>query len=268
VDWIRTQYAGKITMLDTWFERVLDRLDRHRLLERTCVIVTTDHGHFLGDHGWMGKPAAPLYDTLCHIPLLIWHPNGVHNDGRVDAITQTVDLYATILELLGISMPACEYIHSRSLAGLIAGGATGHRRHAVYGNAGQRVGITDGEWTLLREHNSGAATAYWYTHHVGQLSHRSWRARMDRRFEFAGLEAGRFIPGLDMPVWRMPVSTGETEGLPVREDLLFDARSDPGQDRNLAAARPAEIARLEDALRKHAAEVGAPEEQLHRLGLR
>lgn len=51
LDWVRAQFAGKLTMVDTWLARVFERLDRYNLWERTCVIVTTDHGHYLGDHG-------------------------------------------------------------------------------------------------------------------------------------------------------------------------------------------------------------------------
>ncbi|MGH2560014.1 MAG: sulfatase, partial [Thermomicrobiales bacterium] len=75
VAFVRSQFAGKITMVDRWFGEVLSALDRHNLWDDTMVIVTTDHGHFLGEHGWMGKPMAPMYDVLTHTPLLIWHPD-------------------------------------------------------------------------------------------------------------------------------------------------------------------------------------------------
>lgn len=128
--WVRAQFAGKLTMVDTWLGRVFDVLERLDLWARTCVIVTTDHGHYLGEHGWIGEPAAPLYGTLCHIPLLIWHPDRAHNGARMDAITQTVDLYATVLELLGLASPETETTHSRSLVPLLLDKTTTHREHA------------------------------------------------------------------------------------------------------------------------------------------
>jgi arylsulfatase A-like enzyme len=35
------------------------------------VVVTADHGHYLGEHDWVGKPQAPLYDVLAHTPLFV-----------------------------------------------------------------------------------------------------------------------------------------------------------------------------------------------------
>ncbi|MGH2541699.1 MAG: sulfatase, partial [Ardenticatenaceae bacterium] len=206
IEWVRAQFAGKLTMVDTWLGRVFERLDRYNLWERTCVIITTDHGHFLGDHGWMGKPAAPLYHTLCRIPLLVWHPWGVCNGQRVSATTQTVDLYATVLTLLGVEAPAVEHVHSRSLLPVFLGAGapegSDHRDYAIYAYNNQRIGITLGEWTLLRYQNPDAAPANQYTHQIEQTDGFGFPHCQSRRFEFPTLEAGRFIPGVATPVWR------------------------------------------------------------------
>jgi hypothetical protein len=247
---------------------VLERLDRHKLWDRTCVIVTTDHGHYLGDHGWMGKPRAPMYHTLCHIPLFVWHPGGANNGRRVSAVTQTVDLYATVLELLGVAPAAGAQIHSRSFAPLSTGKSDAHRDYAVYGYASDRIGITRGEWTLLRDHDPAAAPACWYSHHAQQLNSRGWGARKDRSFDFPALAAGRYLPGVDAPVWRMPAAPGRIGQLPPpRDDLLFHNPSDPRQDKNAAAENPDVVRDLAATLKQHAESVGAPEEQLKRLRL-
>lgn len=110
--YVRAQYAAKLAMTDRWFGPVLDDLDAQGLWEDTLVIVTPDHGHFLGERGWMGKPACPVYDVLAHTPLLVWDPEGVRNGQRIDAPTQAVDVYATALEALGAEPDAP---HSQSL---------------------------------------------------------------------------------------------------------------------------------------------------------
>jgi len=266
--WVRAQFAGKLTMVDAWFGKVLEALERRHLLERTCVIVTTDHGHYLGEHGRIGKPASPMWHTLCHIPLLVWHPDGPHNGSRVGAITQTVDLYATVLDLLGAPPAGSGTVHSRSFAPVLRGEAAGHRDHAVYGYSGQRVGLTTPEWTLLRDHDPALAPAYWYTHQVEHLDTRSFPARRRRAFEFPDLEAGRFLPGVSTPVWRMPAGSGELTHLgPPRPDLLYHNPTDPGQERDLTATRPAVVRELERLLGDHARGLGAPIEQLARLRL-
>ena len=265
LEWVRAQFAGKLTMVDTWLGHVFDRLERYRLLDRTCVIVTTDHGHYLGDHGWIGKPGAPLYHTLCHIPLLAWYPGGPHNGGRVAATTQTVDLYATVLDLLGVEVPALANIHSRTFAPVLRGETAAHRDHAVYGYANQRVGITSGDWTLLRDHDPAGGAAYWYTQQVEQVRTRSFGARRERLFTSPDLVPGGFLPGVEMPVWRMPTGWSPE---PPRDDLLFNNQADPGQQHNVAPDNPDVIRRLEVQLRDHALALGAPEEQLGRLRLR
>ncbi len=264
IEWVRAQFAAKLTMVDTWLKRVFDRLDRYSLWDRTCVIITTDHGHYLGDHGWMGKPPAPLYHTLCHLPLLVWLPGGVHNGRRVNAITQTVDLYATVLELLGLQAPEAPYIHSRSFLPVLKGEAETHRDYAVYGYASERVGITTDQWTLLRDHDPQAAPAYIYTHQVEHLKGFGWRRRRDRELSFPDLEAGRFIPGVDMLVWRMRARALAPS---PREDLLFHNPTDPSQERNMAPNQPVVVKQLEGILRDHARALQAPVEQLRRLRL-
>lgn len=266
--WARAQFAGKLTMVDEWLGRLFDKLDEHKLWERTCVIVTTDHGHFLGEHGWIGKPNAPLYHTLCHIPLLIWHPDGAHGGGRVRAITQTVDLYATVLELMGLAPPEGKHVHSRSLVPLLLGQTDQHRHYAVYGYNGERVGISDPQWTLLRDHDPLLAEVYWYSHHSDQLASRSFPMRHQRPKLEGPISAGTFIPGVAQPVWRLKGQTDtlKQQQLP-QEDLLFHNPSDPAQERNLAREHPEAVRALEAKLREHLQRLKAPEEQGVRLRL-
>jgi hypothetical protein len=255
-------------MVDRWLGRVFERLDRYRLWDRTCVIITTDHGHYLGEHGWMGKPNAPLYHTLCHIPLLVWHPDGAHNGKRVAALTQTLDLYATALELLGLEVPSEAFIHSRSFAPvLLARAERAHREVAVYGYTQQRIGVTSGEWTLLRCHDPDAAPAVRYTHQIEQTYGSGFWLRHQRRFDFEDLDAGRFMPGARMPVWRMPYRHDPARDVALREDLLFNNRSDPGQERSVAHEHSDVVRWLEGLVRGQAHAVQAPEDQFRRLQL-
>jgi arylsulfatase A-like enzyme len=261
--WVRAQFAGKLTMVDRWLGHVFDALDEHRLWERTAVIITTDHGHYLGEHGRIGKPHSPMWHTLCHIPLLVWVPGG--RAQHINAITQTVDHYATALELLGITPPQREHLHSRTYLPCLTDGKTEHRPYAVYGYSNRMVGITDVEWTLLRDH-SDAAPAVAYTHQVEHLNGFGIGTRKGwRREDYHDLEAGHFIPGLDMPVWKMPLHNFTTPD--PRPDLLYHNPTDPAQEQNLASQRPDRIAALEALLRTHAINIGAPEAQLQRLRL-
>lgn len=269
IAWVRAQFAGKLTMTDRWLGEIFARLDRHNLWERTCVIVTTDHGHFLGEHGWMGKPDAPLYHTLCHIPLLVWHPEAAGAGGhRIAATTQTVDLYATILDLLGVPLPTDTPIHSRSFAPVIRGEQTTHREQAIYAYNNKRIGITAGDWTLLRFHDPDAAPPEIYTHNVQQGLGFGMHRRNERPLDFPDLIAGRFIPGVTTPVWRVafPVDPAHAQPTP-HNDLLFHNATDPGQERDVATEHPEIVRELAERLHGHALALGAPEGQLQRLKL-
>lgn len=251
----RAQYAGKLTMVDRWFGNVLDRLDELDAWADTLVIVTTDHGHFLGDHGWMGKPHAPLYNVLAHTPLFIWRPDSPRMGGRIDALTSAVDLYATVLEALGVDPPAT--VHSRSLLPLLRGERDTHRDWALYGYWGSTVNVTDGRHTYLRPCRDDLPASCYSTMMMNPYG---WFT--PPKVQHAA-EAGRFLPYTDAPVWRYPDKSSTRHDAP----LLFDRHNDPGQTANLAGQGLPDEARLRDLLVEALRQIAAPAEQYQRLGL-
>ena len=66
-------YYGMVAQLDHAIGRVLDVLDERGLADDTLVIITTDHGEFLGEHQMIFK--GPFgYDSLLRVPLLVRGP--------------------------------------------------------------------------------------------------------------------------------------------------------------------------------------------------
>ena len=74
-------YYGMVAQLDHAIGRVLDTLDERGLADDTLVIVTTDHGEFLGEHQMIFK--GPFgYDSLLRVPLLVRGPGVPAGHGR------------------------------------------------------------------------------------------------------------------------------------------------------------------------------------------
>ena len=97
-------YLGLIAELDHHLGRIFDALRARGELERTLVVVTSDHGEMLGDHWLMGKDG--FFRQAFHVPLIISDPAPDAARGQVvDAFTEHVDLMPTILERIGASVP-------------------------------------------------------------------------------------------------------------------------------------------------------------------
>ncbi|MCM8816884.1 MAG: sulfatase [Candidatus Omnitrophica bacterium] len=104
----RTQanYSGEVTMCDRWFGYFLETMRVMGLLENTMIIFTSDHGHSIGDNGYMGKRGYPSMPEVYEIPLMIRMPGAKHKGKISHIFVQHHDIAAQILESAGIkNMP-------------------------------------------------------------------------------------------------------------------------------------------------------------------
>ena len=252
---VRSQFAGKTTMVDRWFGEVIDALDEEELWDETMVIVTSDHGHFLGEHGWVGKPfGAPMYDVLAHTPLLVWHPDSTRSGERVDEVSAAVDVYATVLDAMGVDDVSRR--HSRSLVPFLTGEADHHRDWAVYGYWGSSVNVTDGRYTY---HHPCDGTAESYCYSTGMMNTSDWFETPEPKPD----AEPDSLPYADCPVWKYPGSSHARQSGP----LLFDTDSDPEQKRDLAGEQQETEREMRALLQEAMEELEAPEWQYERLGL-
>lgn len=97
-------YYGMISFMDHWIDRTLDALERTGQLDNTLVVFTSDHGHFLGQHGLIAK--GPFhYEDVIRVPFIAAMP-GRLPAGRTSSQLQTlVDLAPTFLEVRGQGTP-------------------------------------------------------------------------------------------------------------------------------------------------------------------
>lgn len=96
------RYDAAIARLDHEVGRVLDELERRGTLDRTVVVIASDHGELFGEHGLRGHAHA-LYLPLLHVPLMIRYPAKVPAGARVTTPVSLRDIPATLLDLAGIT---------------------------------------------------------------------------------------------------------------------------------------------------------------------
>ncbi len=229
---VRARYAAEVTMVDTWFGRLLDKVEELGLLDDTVIILTSDHGTCFdgpGDLGliqkaWQvgadgmlmsaGRPPAeprtflPLAPGICRIPLLVRVP-GCGEAQRSSAIVQPWDLTATFLDLFGIDKPG--RMIGQSLLPAVEGMSDGTRAAPVMG-----TGTWGGQGGLAQ-----VMTERWlYT------------------------------------VWR-----GE------RPCCLFDLQADPNCESDVAAAHPAVLQELHAHVVAHARGQGLSDDWVAGYGL-
>jgi arylsulfatase A-like enzyme/Tfp pilus assembly protein PilF len=110
-------YDGEIAFVDRQLARVLAALEEKRALTRTIVLVTSDHGESLGEHG-EGTHGLFLYDTTLRVPWILAGP-GVPG-GRVSrTVVRQIDTLPTMLAYAGIG--ARKEIEGRSLRPAVEG---------------------------------------------------------------------------------------------------------------------------------------------------
>jgi len=103
-------YYATVTFMDEQVGRIMDELERLGLRQNTAIVLLSDHGYHLGEHTFWEK--MNLHEEVSRVPLMISVPG--MKPGRTDAITELVDLYPTLAELAGLSVP--DDVQGRSFA--------------------------------------------------------------------------------------------------------------------------------------------------------
>jgi arylsulfatase A-like enzyme len=121
-------YDAETRMMDAYVGQLLGLLESRLDWDNTLVIITSDHGENLGDHHLVGHDNC-VYQTLAHIPMIIRFPPRLE-PGRTDALVQTLDVPATVLDAVD-GGPEATLGNGRSLLGLAGAGGDGEGRSAM-----------------------------------------------------------------------------------------------------------------------------------------
>ncbi|NWN99645.1 sulfatase [Tetragenococcus halophilus] len=262
VEYIRNRYSALMTMTDHHFGKLIEKLKKLSIYEDTLIILTSDHGYFLGDRDLFGKNYMHNFNELAAIPLFVKLPNNEMAGERNDSLTQNIDIMPTLLDYYDIRIP--EEVQGVSMKPLFEN-LPREKYYALYGAHGITVNITDGRYTYFRAPNSENQPLYEYAaipttirHYLGEQDPLS-------------IETGRFLKRTDYPVYKVPIKQAAIlDGLGdmsayTSYNLLFDLINDPQQNEPIQDGILEE--KLIEDLKEQLKKLDAPKEQFKRLNL-
>ncbi|WP_170755745.1 sulfatase-like hydrolase/transferase [Ruegeria lacuscaerulensis] len=114
-------YMGLIKQADDQMGRLFDWMEKTGRIEDTMIVLTSDHGDFLGDH-WMGEKTF-FHDASTKVPLIIYDPSSAADATRgtaCDALVESIDLAPTFLDVAG-GADASHILEGHSLLPILHG---------------------------------------------------------------------------------------------------------------------------------------------------
>ncbi|MFC1735745.1 sulfatase [Candidatus Hydrogenedentota bacterium] len=141
----RALYAGEVSLVDHWIGHFLDYLKDNGFYDNSLIMITSDHGEPLGEHGVLRKCRSWSHFELSEIPWLIRHPEGIGAGKSIDAFVQLSDLTPTVLDYLGMERP--DYMHGLSLLPLMSGEKEKLRDFAISGWYNRNWSSRNHEWS-------------------------------------------------------------------------------------------------------------------------
>ena len=98
------RYEGEVTYVDHYLGAIVDELGRLGVLDRTLIVVTSDHGSEFQEHGFLEKKLN-LYEEISQIPIIMRLPGVLPRGRTARGLCQTTDIPATILDICGLKPP-------------------------------------------------------------------------------------------------------------------------------------------------------------------
>jgi arylsulfatase A-like enzyme len=111
-------YDGEIAYADEIVGRLVQYLKSHQLYDRSTIVLLSDHGEGLGEHG-EDEHGLFVNQEAVHVPLIIKQESNTSPGRRVRDVVQHIDLVPTILDLVKAPLPWG--LHGRSLKPLLEG---------------------------------------------------------------------------------------------------------------------------------------------------
>lgn len=256
---LRERYTALVSRCDWYLGQLIDLMDLYDLWKDTLLIVCTDHGFLLGEHGWIGKNVMPTYDEIAHTPLFCYDPRNPDEAGtRKGELARMIDIAPTLLDLFNISIPPD--MKGRPLRNL----EQVRTEFALFGLHGGHINITDGRYVYMRAPVDPEDTRLFnYTLMPTHIYSLFTPEELQDMELVDPLEFSKGCKVLKIRALRPSHSTRQhTMG-----DHLYDLTVDPDQRTNLIGSAPDVVARLQQAMAAEMHVAGVPEEVFERYGL-
>ncbi|MEA5026714.1 hypothetical protein SDC9_81995 [bioreactor metagenome] len=250
------RYKGLVTMTDKHFGSFIDELKKNHMYDDTMIIVTTDHGFFLGERQLLGKSFMHSYNEIANIPLMIHLPKHAFHGERRRAITQNIDIMPTILDYAGINQP--EACTGRSLRSVFENDRG--RPYALYGTFGAALNFFNGQYTYFKAPDY---TKPLFEYTTALTTIRGWLGKN----QADQIQLGHFLPHVPYPVYRVPAANNAliSDFRYLQKSLLFDIQNDYEQQNDLLSKNDCTV--FDRLLRSALKENNAPCELIDRFKL-
>ena len=140
---IRKHYAALVKQIDYEVGQIIEALKAAGQYDNTVIILSSDHGDYLGDHDLIGK--ASFYESAIRVPMLARVPWS-ETSAIVDDMVELRDVTATILAFAGVELP--NYMDAQPMPGL--GLPKGRGRERIFGMLTEGWMNFDGRYKLHR----------------------------------------------------------------------------------------------------------------------
>ncbi|MFC1806039.1 sulfatase, partial [Planctomycetota bacterium] len=189
---IKALYAGEVTFVDACFGRLLDKIEALGLLDSSIIMLVTDHGTELWEHGGLHKGGHKMHPYINQQAWFVRHPHAPLRDRRVSAFVQDHDLFPTALRLLGVEHALVDGI---DVWPIVTGDAASVRDHIVTGFR-EWACVRDDEWCYQVQFEKPDAKARLFHHTEDPGEQHDVAAEFPESIPFL-VENVRLLPGHD-----------------------------------------------------------------------
>ena len=215
--YLDANYKGEISFMDAYLGWMLDKIRSTGHRDDTLVLFVSDHGDEFLDHGMIAH-GHTLYDELLRIPMIFSLPGTLPQGRALRANAELVDVAPTILEHLGVEVPAA--MRGKDLFAALSEGDEFQHDMPAFASMLGRDSVRFHDWKLIVQHPLDG--------HAGQSRYQLFETREDRGEHINAYPVEPIVAKalLQMLRWRLDHDAGFERELPFEETAEYTAEQE------------------------------------------